>query len=284
MSNISRHYLRAFIFGSFFVIIVGTLAVLFHPFSIICTQAPAEDERIICHQGVHLYHVTADGTRLSGWFYNRGKGKTLIICYPGNSCNVAMYLNLAEKDTAHSYLLFNYRGYGSGEGRAQEETMVSDAEELLSVYHQLTETHKVVLMGFSLGTCVAIRVAAKHPDIIQKVILICPFDSMLNIAAKNVPVYHKWRIRDAFDVTADAEKVSCDTSVIIAQQDRIVPLARTQALMAHFRVPLHIASFPGGHADILALPSFQAHIRQQLMDTALNATTQPYPPEAEILP
>lgn len=284
MNNRHSQYLKAFFFASFFVIIAGLSAALFPPFSIICTHAPAADEDFRCPQGEHLYHITADGTRLSGWFYNRGKGKPLIICYPGNSCNVAMYLSLAEQDITHSYLLFNYRGYGSGTGRAKEETMVSDAEELLRKYYQQTEPCNIVLVGFSLGTCVALRVAARHPQVIQKIILICPFDSMVNIAAKDLPLYQKWRVRDRFDVTADAEKIMCDTEIIIANQDQTVPLARTQALMAHFRIPTRVVSFPGGHADILALPSFQAHIRQQLMDTAFNAKAQPYPQGAEILP
>lgn len=250
--------------GVSFLISAIAWVKLLRPYSAICTSAPSCDELIKLQTGKRQTFTTADGTRLSGWLYHRGSQSELVVCYPGNSVNVSMYHKLAESDTSRSYLLFNYRGYGSSEGKAGEKEMYADASALLSHYQKLIQPQHITLIGFSLGTCVAVRTAAAHPQDINHILLICPFDSMLNIVAPD-PNWTRYRFFNCFDVSADAEKVRCPVTVFIAEHDKIVPMERTRALLQHFRHQNIIEkSFNAGHTGILEVQGFKEHILEAL--------------------
>lgn len=248
------------------VFLISAIAgvMLLHPYSAICISAPSCDELVMTQTGQHQTFTTADGTRLSGWLYHRGSQSELVICYPGNSANVSMYHKLAESDTSRSYLLFNYRGYGSSEGKAGEKEMLADASALLQHYQKLIQPRRISLIGFSLGTCVAIRTAAAHPQDINNILLICPFDSMLNIVAP-APNWKRYRFFNCFDVSSAAEKVRCPVTIFVAEHDEIVPMERTQALLQHFRHQyVFTQSFNAGHTDILKVHGFKEHILEAL--------------------
>lgn len=249
--TLSRAAVSAFILCGFW----GIICVLW-PFSAICQSAPATDEIIQTESGQHLFVHAPDGTRLSGWLYNRGVGQELVICYPGNACNASVYHHLAERDNSRSYLLFNYRGYGSSEGCAGEKVMREDASALLEQYRQQLNPKSIILVGFSLGTCVAIFTAEAHPESVNKLILICPFDSMKNLVAPR-PGMRRWRCSNCFDVRAAAENISCETFVFIARQDEVVSMERTNALLRHFKQSVHMKLFPSGHSDILRIPELE---------------------------
>lgn len=237
---------------------------LLHPYSAICRSAPSRDELVIPQTGQYQTFTTLDGTRLSGWLYHRGPQSELVVCYPGNSANVSMYHKLAESDTSRSYLLFNYRGYGSSEGKADEKEILADASALLRHYQKLIQSQHITLIGFSLGTCVAVRTAATHPQDIDHILLICPFDSMLNIVAP-APNWKRYRFFNCFDVSAAAERVCCPVTVFIAEHDEIVPMERTLALLQHFRHQNVIKkSYNAGHTSILEMQGFKEHILEAL--------------------
>jgi pimeloyl-ACP methyl ester carboxylesterase len=65
---------------------------------------------------------------------------------------------------ARSFLFMNYRGYGGSDGKPSEQALLSDA--LFVIDHVLAaegiDPAHVVLMGRSLGSGVAVHVAAKR--------------------------------------------------------------------------------------------------------------------------
>lgn len=207
-------------------------------------------------------YTAADGTVLRGWLLNRGAGKPLVVMYPGNGMSAGDFLPMATTDTERSYLLLNYRGYGSSEGTPSEKNLVQDARYALKQAVQQTGASSVALVGFSLGTGVAVQVAAQEP--VQALVLICPFDSMENVACDIVPLLPRLFLSDTYDSAAYAPQVTCPVTVFRAEQDEIVGAARTESLIRSFGRPVTHHAIPATHNTILASPGFTEKLRAEL--------------------
>lgn len=201
-------------------------------------------------------HAT-DGTALRGWFFNRGQGKPLVALYSGNAQNAGEMLGYAAGDPSRSYLLLNYRGYGNSEGRPSEKDIVQDARKSIAWARSRIGGARVplVIAGFSLGSGVAVQVAAaENPD---RLVLICPFDSVLGVAVRHVPVLPHLLPIDTWKSTDYAPRISCPVTILRAASDGVVPPANTDALIAAFPAPPAVRSFPAGHNSIFGAPGFE---------------------------
>ena len=174
----------------------------------------------------HEIRVQHGDVTLTGWFF---KGRIdadhpLIVYYGGNAEDVSLNFGDLDRFAAGSFLFMNYRGYGSSQGRPSEKALLSDALFILD--HVLeTETidpAHVILMGRSLGSGVAVHVAAHHP--VGGVILVTPFDSLVNVARAHYPIFPvNWLLRHRFDSAALAPGIVAPALFLTASHDQIVP-------------------------------------------------------------
>src|SRR5688572_28903362 len=126
-----------------------------------------------------------DGTRLHAW-HARGesRGERLIMYFGGNAEEVSWMLDEAARRTPGvGWLLVDYRGYGSSGGSPSEKALVADA---LHWYDKIKSDYgKVYVFGRSLGSGVAVQLAAQRP--IAGVILVAPFDSLVEVGKHYYP-------------------------------------------------------------------------------------------------
>lgn len=236
-----------------------------HPRSVICTHAPSDDcSRAPDDVGKHISYPCTDGKRLSGWFFDRGENTPLVCCYSGNSANVSQFLPLAAADARRSYLLLNYRGYGSSQGRAEESTMVSDAVAAATHVAEKLKTAEIHLVGFSMGTCVATKVAAALPSPPAGLVLLCPFDSMYNLCGGDALGWRRHFIVNRFDVTHEARQLRSPITAVIADRDQIVSPARTAAILRCYPAGYRAFHLPTGHSDIFGSPQLIPLILQEM--------------------
>lgn len=77
----------------------------------------------------------------------------------------------------------------------------------------------------------AAYVAANRPA--DKLVLVTPYDSIANVAQDKYPIVPVWLlINDAFDTAALAPRLKMPTLVIVAENDQVIPRARTMALVS----------------------------------------------------
>jgi fermentation-respiration switch protein FrsA (DUF1100 family) len=107
-----------------------------------------------------------------------------------------------------------------------------------------------VLWGESLGTAVAIALAAERP--VGRVILEAPLTSAVAVAATHywyMPV--RLLMRDQFRSDERIGKVTAPVLILHGKQDAVVPYAMGEELFALTKAPKHIARFlDGGHEDL----------------------------------
>ncbi len=137
----------------------------------------------------HAYSVVNAGTHLKGWFVRGAISaeRPLLVYYGGNAEEVSANLGDVARYKAGAYLFMNYRGYGDSDGKPSQDALCRDALHILDhVAHQekIPLAH-MVLMGRSLGSGVAVHVAARRR--VRGVILVTPFDSLLNVARHHYP-------------------------------------------------------------------------------------------------
>lgn len=186
--------------------------------------------------GYMEHHVTfyaEDGTELNGWFFNRGANKPLVVCYPGKLSHVGCMINLAANDPERSYLLMNYRGFGWSKGTAKEWNMVADARHCISICRERIGGYSsLVVLGYSLGTGVAVQVAAAEK--VDKLFLLAPYDCIYNaalhLAGQAVPlpptclrIFCDVTVKDMLCSKQYAPQITCPVVFYIAENDNVIP-------------------------------------------------------------
>jgi pimeloyl-ACP methyl ester carboxylesterase len=181
--------------------------------------------------GVGHTVLDAGDVRIKVWTLNPGKEKALIY-FGGNAENVAY--NIDDFGTLFSdrtVYLVNYRGYGGSSGSPYEEGFYSDA---LLVYDHFMQYHtSLSTMGRSIGAAVATYLASKRD--IDKLILVTPFDSAVNVGKKLYKFFPMGLIlKERLDSVGRAAKITTDTLIIVAANDKIIPYENTQNLIRSF--------------------------------------------------
>jgi len=211
---------------------------------------------------VHELFVDApDGTRLHAWFLK--SGPDLVLYFGGNAEEVSWMIDAAAAQTpAVSWLLIDYRGYGASRGSPSEKNLLSDA----LVWHRyaVEELHagKVFALGRSLGSGVAVRLAAQRP--LAAVILVTPFDSLTSVAQRYYPYLPvKWLLRHRFDSLSLAPRIDLPMLCLIAGRDEVIPPAYAERLYQAWLGPKRKAVLSGArHNEVDAAPDFWPSIRR----------------------
>lgn len=192
------------------------------------------------------------------------EGPNAIVYFGGNGENVTYNLpSFSAAFPEHALYLMNYRGYGGSSGSPNEADIARDALALFDYVH--ARHPNVIVMGRSLGSGVAIRLASQRPA--TKLVLITPFASIAELGASHFPwLPVKWLIRDRYESWRYAPLIDVPTLLVVAEHDEIIPRASTDALYARFRSGIaNLRIIPAtGHNTISATPMYV-----EMLQTAL---------------
>jgi len=201
------------------------------------------------------FSVPVPGATLRGYALwrtpEKGPGRALIY-YGGNAEEAgAFFLWSPQNLPDWSIIAVDYRGYGGSDGTATEELAVKDA---LAVYDavraRLGPNARIALMGRSLGSGIALRTAVSRDA--AALVLVTPYDSLANVGADNYPIVPvKLLMRQRFDVTEEAPRVTAPTLFIVADKDGLVRPERAEALAKIWKGPKEYRVLPGGHNSVI---------------------------------
>ena len=237
--------------------------MVFHPQPLAESSRSLIAERFPSADSVFLQ--ANDGTRLHAWHVKGAPGAPLVVYFGGNAEEVSWMLAQASAKTPGAgWLLVDYRGYGSSAGKPSESALVSDALTWHDHARQALAAGHTVVFGRSLGSGVAVQLAASRP--VSGVILVAPFDSLTNVARHHYPYLPvRWMLRHPFNSVERAPWIEAPLLCLVAERDEIIPVVHAKRLFDAWKGAKRWVELRGaGHNSIDDAPEFWEHIRDFL--------------------
>ncbi len=200
--------------------------------------------------------ATEDGETLGAWYVPPRDGRPLLLYFHGNGGSLA---DRAERfgiltSTGDGLLAVEYRGYPGSSGTSSEAGLHRDAE---ATYHYALGLNippaRLVIMGESLGTGLAVALAARHPS--AALVLDSPYSSVADVAAAQFWMFPvRLLLRDQFRSDRSIGEVRVPVLMVHGSADRIIPLRFAERLFAPAPEPKQFIRVDGaGHLAMSAV-------------------------------
>lgn len=204
---------------------------------------------------------TPDGQRVVTWYGRAQPGQPTILYFHGNGGNLALRADRIRRylDCGQGILMMSYRGYSGSTGKPTEAANVADARlayDLLIA--ERVALRDIIVYGESLGTGVAVRIAAEKP--VGGLILDSPFTSAVDVGARHYPFLPVGLLmQDRYEVLSYVAKIRAPLLVVHGERDQVVPFEMGKRVYAGANEPKKLAAFPlAGHNDHGLHGSFEA--------------------------
>jgi pimeloyl-ACP methyl ester carboxylesterase len=195
-------------------------------------------------RGVAEELTTPDGEHLVAWWIPPGDEAQPVFLYlHGNGANLTNRVRRFERLTADGagLLAVSWRGYGGSSGAPTEPGLLADARTAYAWLAARVVPRRIVLYGESLGTTVAVLLAAEAP--VAALVLDSSFDSALAVAGNTYPwLPVSLLLRDTYRADLAAARVKVPVWQVHCRDDPLTPLHFAEKLNVRLpqRRPLHV--------------------------------------------
>ena len=173
------------------------------------------------------FFETEDGERLIMWRAEATTGKPTVLYFSGNAGGLKgrsdRFRDLINQ--GYGIIAPAYRGSSGSTGKPTETALVADARAIAAA----ANTGELVIYGESLGSAVAIRLAAE--GIGAKLVLEAPFTSIPDLVLAQHPteqldhlITQRWNSRQ------HADGITQPLLIVHGESDRQVPIAMGEAI------------------------------------------------------
>jgi hypothetical protein len=196
--------------------------------------------------------AAGDGEKIIVWHVPAKPGRAVVIFFPGNGDYLAGRVGRLRGITSDGtgLVAVSYRGYAGSSGQPSEAGLLQDAAAAYAFTAAQYDAERIVAWGFSLGTGVAVALAAERP--VGKLILEAPYTSTADVAAAQfriVPV--RWLMKDQFHSDERIARVTAPLLIMHGERDPAISISFGERLFALARGPKQFVRFPqGGHDDL----------------------------------
>jgi len=196
--------------------------------------------------------IASDGTPLLLWSAApKSTDLPTVIYFHGNGGNMTERAWRFEQILQKGYglLAVSYRGYPGSGGAPSEAGFISDGLEIFDALAK--KSRPIILHGESLGTGVAIAVAAQRPNV-DLVVLEAPYTAISDIAKDQyfwLPV--DLMIKDPFLSRERIGNVASPILIVHGTEDRIIPVEHGERLYDLANGPKQLNILNGaGHGNL----------------------------------
>jgi fermentation-respiration switch protein FrsA (DUF1100 family) len=196
--------------------------------------------------------TTADGEKVVLWHVPAKPGRPVVLYFHGNGDYLAGFFGRFRGLIADGIgvVALSYRGYAGSSGRPSEQGLLQDAAAAYAFTATRYKEGRIVAWGFSLGTGVAVALAAAQP--VSKLILEAPYTSIADVAASAfwfAPV--RLLIRDQFHSDRQIAHIRVPLLVMHGALDPAIPVTFGERLFARANEPKRFVRLArGGHNDL----------------------------------
>jgi uncharacterized protein len=204
------------------------------------------------------YEIKSQDHSLRVWEFRNFPSRNVILFCHGNNDNISYreYAINACEIYHLNLVLFDYRGFGSSEGKFSQENICQDA---LSVYHHLRKTYppeKIVIWGESLGGAPATYTACKVPC--RGLVLFATFSSLGDLADRSesfdtirrVSLIGTKFLYDGLETLTWIRRVKCPVLIVHSIEDVLIPFSCAYDLFMAISHPnKQLIKIKGGHSS-----------------------------------
>lgn len=210
---------------------------------------------------------TKDNKILNAILFKAKISKGVIFYLHGNAGSLSSWGDVAKLYTDLNYDVFmmDYRGFGKSEGSISgQEQLFQDVQAAYDVLkHKFTED-KIVVLGYSLGTGLAAKIAAiNHPKLL---ILQASYFSLTDMMRHHYPIFPTFLLKYKL-ATGDFIK-QCKMPIVIfhGDQDEVIYYGSSLKLKDRLKKEdTFITLFGQGHNGITENPDYRREIGRILL-------------------
>jgi uncharacterized protein len=199
---------------------------------------------------------TADGERVIVWHIAPRGDQPVVLYFHGNGgalrYRADRFRDLTQDGTG--LVALSYRGYAGSSGRPSEDGLIEDARAAYAFATQRYPAARLVLWGESLGTGVAVAIAAEKAaeKKVARLVLEAPFASAVSVAASVYPfVPVRFLMKDQFRSDLRISSVAVPVLIVHGDRDTVIPITSAERLYALAKDPKRFLRVAGaGHEDL----------------------------------
>lgn len=205
---------------------------------------------------VHLRQPLVNGQRHT---------KGIVFYLHGNAGNVATWYTNHDFWLHSGYDLFmlDYRGFGKSNGHIESEAQLHD--DVMRAWSQIEPEYaglKHVIFGRSLGTGLATHLAMQvRSDLL---VLVSPYQSIESMAKAHYPWIPAFVLRYPLHTDQWLPQVSSRIVLFHGDQDAVIPISHSQALLREQASAQLIQIDGAGHGDIQNFPDYTQKLSRLL--------------------
>ena len=203
---------------------------------------------------------TADGERLYGLWKAPAAGRPVVVSFHGNASAPGW---AAERFSSgpwavHGWgvLAIAYRGYPGSTGSPSEAGILADGDAAMAFVRNAAPNAPVLVHGHSLGTGVAVAMAATHPVI--GAYLEAPYASLLSLAKRQFRYLPGFLMRDPMRSDIRIVNVKVPIIAVHGKQDPIIPASSARELIGKVTSNSRLLEVDGDHVSILGKADAEA--------------------------
>ena len=196
--------------------------------------------------------ATADGEKVIVWHVPPKPGRPVVVFFHGNgdilAWRVPRFRALTSDGTG--LVALSFRGYAGSTGTPNERGLLQDGAAAYEFAVERYPADRIVLWGFSLGSGVAVALAAENP--IGRLILEASYTSTSDVAGAMFPIMPvSLLMKDQFHSDQRIAKVTAPLLVMHGERDFAISIKLGERLYALAPGPKRFVRFPeGGHDDL----------------------------------
>jgi fermentation-respiration switch protein FrsA (DUF1100 family) len=221
----------------------GQRRLIYHPPETVA-RTP---ESVGFHEASGIRIRTKDGEQLVAWFAPPEGEKPIVIFFHGNAEVLAQRTPRFRKlvEGGIGLLAVSFRGYAGSTGTPSEAGLLADGEAAYTFVSARYPSNRIAVWGFSLGSGVAVRLAAAHD--IGKLVLEAPYTSILEIGQSMFPFMPVGLLmQDRFLSIDHIKDVHAPLLLLHGEQDNVVPISLGKRLFEAANEPKRFVLFPEG--------------------------------------
>jgi uncharacterized protein len=244
----------------------GVLMTLLHPqmiypFADVAFERPGYVREVLATESGDIWLQVRD----------RPDARAVVLVFMGNAGVLAWHLPLLEEHEGQGLAVVaqEYRGGGGAPGSPSETLLKQDALAAFDFVRATWPDRKIILHGYSLGTGLAMEVAAKREA--DGLILDAPYAWLCQVMSARsglpacfIPTVQGWASGDLAPLVSEPVLIRHGT------EDELVPFAQGEKLAALFGREVEFVTLEGAsHGTLFQWPEFvssgQAFVDQVLL-------------------